>query len=275
MASATDWVTLAPAIAAAAGVGTIVGSAITTYGGRGREQREARSRALDCLEKLEVLRTGMSEEERINSSFVDLPEFRQVWVSCMVARVPRSVVDTYGKICDDARWRNLDYASDRQVTAVVSAVLLDRAARLVRDALYHARLARTVSWWRMKVSIRKSCERACRGPAWRLAAAVPVLWLFARVWSGGWRLRPGAEVFGAGVPGQEAFQRRAGEWFPAVAAAFVEVSGEPGQDVQPGHPGGRGDGPDDGGVPGGVPVAGAAGVLPGHHRPADLAFGSV
>src|SRR6266487_4382177 len=126
-----------------------------------------------------------------------------------------------------------------------------------------------------EVSIRKSCERACRGPAWRLAAAVPVLWLFARVWSGGWRLRPGAEVFGAGVPGQEAFQRRAGEWFPAVAAAFVEVSGEPGQDVQPGHPGGRGDGPDDGGVPGGVPVAGAAGVLPGHHRPADLAFGSV
>ncbi len=150
MASATDWVTLAPAIAAAAGVGTIVGSAITTYGGRGREQREARSRALDCLEKLEVLRTGMSDEERLNSSFVDLPEFRQLRVSCMVARVPRSVVDTYGKICDDARWRNLDYASDRQVTAVVSAVLLDRAARLVRDALYHARLARTVSWWRMK-----------------------------------------------------------------------------------------------------------------------------
>src|SRR2546429_3669398 len=96
--------------------------------------------------------------------------------------------------------------------------------------------------------MRKSCERACGGRAWRLVAVVRVLWLFARVWSGGWRLCPGAEVFGAGVPGQEAFQRRAGEWFPAVAAAFVEVSGEPGQDVQGGHPGGRGDGPDDGGV---------------------------
>jgi hypothetical protein len=122
----------------------------------------------------------------------------------------------------------------------------------------------------LAVSIRKSCERACRGPAWRLAAAMPVLWLFARVLSGGWRLRPGAEVFRAGVPGQEAFQRPAGERFPAVAAAFVQVGGEIGQDVEAGHPGGRGDGPDDGGVPGGVPVPGPAGVLPGHDRPADL-----
>ena len=55
--------------------------------------------------------------------------------------------------------------------------------------------------------------------------------------------------------GQEAFQRLAGGRFPAVAAACVEVLGEPGQDVEAGHPGGRGDGPDDGGVPGGVPVA--------------------
>src|SRR5208283_1820234 len=103
------------------------------------------------------------------------------------------------------------------------------------------------------VSIRKSCERACRRPAWRLATAMPVLSLFARVLSGGWRLCPGAEVFGAGVPGQEPFQRPAGERLAAVATAFVQVGGEVGQDVQPGHLGGRGDGPDDGGVPGGVP----------------------
>ena len=92
---------------------------------------------------------------------------------------------------------------------------------------------------------------------------------------GGRRLCPGAEVFGAGVPGQESFQCPACEGFPVVAAAFVEVGGEPGQDVEAGHPGGGGDGPDDGGVPGGVAVAGAAGVLPGHDRPADLAFGGI
>ena len=100
--------------------------------------------------------------------------------------------------------------------------------------------------------------------------------VFAAGLPGRWRrLCPGAEVAGAGVPGQEAFQCRAGEGFPAVAAAFVEVGGEPGQEVQAGHLGGGGDGPDHGGVPGGVPVAGAAGVLPGHDRAADHSLGGV
>jgi hypothetical protein len=64
---------------------------------------------------------------------------------------------------------------------------------------------------------------------------------------------------------------------PAVAAAFVEVSSEISEDVQAGHRGGGGggDGEDDGGVPCGVPVMGAAGVLPGHDRPADLALREV
>jgi hypothetical protein len=58
-------------------------------------------------------------------------------------------------------------------------------------------------------------------------------------------------VLRAGGPGQEALQCRAGRRFPAVAAACVEVGGEPGWDVEAGHPGGRGESPDDGGVPGG------------------------
>jgi hypothetical protein len=144
-------VTLAPAIAAAAGFGTIVGSAITTYGGHGQERREARSRALDCLEQIEVLRVEISTDEaRRLDSFVDLPEFRQLRVSSMMAGVPRSVIDTYGKICNDARWLNVTDLSDPQMAGILSAVLLDRAARLVRDALYHPRLTRTVSWWRVK-----------------------------------------------------------------------------------------------------------------------------
>ena len=50
----------------------------------------------------------------------------------------------------------------------------------------------------------------------------------------------------------------AGEGLAAVAAAFVEVGGQPGQDVQAGHLDGGGDGPDDGGEPGGLVIAGAA-----------------
>src|SRR5712691_638793 len=126
-----------------------------------------------------------------------------------------------------------------------------------------------------QVSIRKSCERACRGPTWRFAVATPVLALSARGLSGGRGPCPGAEVFGAGVPWEEAFQCRAGERFPAVAAAFVEVCGQVGQDVQPGHLGGGGDGPDDGRVPGGVPVMGAAGVFPGDDGASDHALRGV
>src|SRR5918998_4193824 len=97
------------------------------------------------------------------------------------------------------------------------------------------------------LSIRKSCERACRWPAWWFAVATPVAALFGRVLSGRWLLCPGGEVFGAGPPGQEAVQCGAGEWSPAIAAAFVGVGGEVGQDVQAGHLGGGGDAPDDGG----------------------------
>jgi hypothetical protein len=51
MAGGTDWAVLGPALAAAVGIGTITGAVITTYGGRGRERRKARSKALASLER--------------------------------------------------------------------------------------------------------------------------------------------------------------------------------------------------------------------------------
>ena len=113
--------------------------------------------------------------------------------------------------------------------------------------------------------MRGHAEGRCGGLRWPRRC-----WRYLRgVLSGGRGLCPGTEVFGAGVPWEEAFQCRAGERFAAVAAAFVEVCGQAGQDVQPGHLGGGGDGPDGGGVPGGVPVMGAAGVLPGDGGASD------
>src|SRR5665811_2079098 len=94
------------------------------------------------------------------------------------------------------------------------------------------------------VSIRKSRERACQRPTWRLLSATPVAALLIRGRGCRRRLGPGAEVFGAGVPWKEALQYRAGQRLPAVAAAFVEVGGQVGEQVQAGHPGGREDGPD-------------------------------
>src|SRR6478735_6124234 len=79
------------------------------------------------------------------------------------------------------------------------------------------------------VSIRKCCERAFRWPVWRSSLAAPVIALVCWFLSGRGRLCPGAEVCGAGVPGQEPFQGLPDEGLSAVAAAFVEVGGQVGE----------------------------------------------
>jgi hypothetical protein len=55
-------------------------------------------------------------------------------------------------------------------------------------------------------------------------------------------LRPRVPVFGTGFPGQEPVQFVACQGFPAVAAARVQVCGQVGQHVQPGHLGSGGGG---------------------------------
>jgi len=89
------------------------------------------------------------------------------------------------------------------------------------------------------------------------------------------RLAPGLAVGGCEVPGEEALEFRPGWRLAAVASAGVQVGGEVGEDVQPGHLGGAGDGPDPGGEPGGRVVAGAAGVLAGDDGPADRPLGDI
>src|ERR1700755_903063 len=80
------------------------------------------------------------------------------------------------------------------------------------------------------VRLRKSCDRACRRSARRLAATTPVPVLSHAGFLSGWRgLAPGAEVFPARGPGQESFQCLTGERLSAVAAAFVEVGSEVGE----------------------------------------------
>ena len=81
------------------------------------------------------------------------------------------------------------------------------------------------------VSTRKSCERARRNPARRSLAATPVAVLLVRGFAVRRWLGPGAEVLGAGVPGQEPGECLAGQGLSAVAAAFVEVGGQVGNGV--------------------------------------------
>src|SRR6266568_8233467 len=139
-----------------------------------------------------------------------------------------------------------------------------------------SRVTRSIGECRMSlVSTRKSCERARRHSAWRSLAATPVTVLLIRGSAVRRRLGPGAEVLGAGVPGQEPAECLAGQGLSVVAAAFIEVGGQVGDDVQPGQLGSRDDGPDTGGGPGGARVMGAASILPGHDRCPDRALGQV
>jgi hypothetical protein len=105
MPGGTDWASIVVAIVGAAGVGTVVGSAITTYGGRRQARQEIHSKALECLENFEVQRRAMTPEEaQIEELVSSTAVFRSLLVACMIAGVPRHVIDTYGSICDQDPW---------------------------------------------------------------------------------------------------------------------------------------------------------------------------
>ena len=57
-----------------------------------------------------------------------------------------------------------------------------------------------------KVSTRKSCEGHADGRLGRVATPGVGVFVRGSVGLRWWRLCPGAEVFGVGVPGQEAFE---------------------------------------------------------------------
>lgn len=183
MPGGTDWTALVPAIVAATGFGTVAGSAIATYGGRGSERRKIRSRALKCLENLEVIRGEMALKEpdpQQDKPLTSLPEFRQLRVSCMIAGVPPSVIDIYGKIGDDSPWLNTTDDSDPQASHILSAMLVDAAAQLIRDALYHPKPTRVTYRWRVKKLRDIAWKLYGPGPDMKEWTSFPVLY---RRWS--------------------------------------------------------------------------------------------
>lgn len=158
MAGGTDWAVLVPSIVAAVGFGTVAGAVVTTYGGRGRERRETRSKALANLEEVEVRRRTLPLNE---GPYYDYATFAKLSAECMIAGVPRSVLATYDQIC---------YASRRYVgpaplggqghasfdAAMASLWLTDEAAQLIRDTLWHPRLILPFHSWRTRRLRRKA-----------------------------------------------------------------------------------------------------------------------
>lgn len=151
MPGGTDWATLAPAIVAAVGVGTIAGSVITTYGGRGQQRRKVRSRALKQFESLEVIRETITDPHaEQDHPLTDMPAFKQLRVNCMIAGVPRSIIDVYGNIGDDGPWLGTVGDSDPVLSGMLSVKLGYAAAQLIRDALYRPTVTRVTYRWRVR-----------------------------------------------------------------------------------------------------------------------------
>jgi hypothetical protein len=157
MTGGTDWAVVAPAIIGAIGVGTFTGAVVTTYGGRGRERREARSKALGGLEEIEVTRRTLP---LVDGTYYDLATFTRFGTVCMIAGVSRSVVATYDQICDASRRFTVSVPSGDGITAFDAAMaslwLSDEAARLIGDTLWHPRLMFLVRWWRVRRLRRKA-----------------------------------------------------------------------------------------------------------------------
>ena len=168
-------------IAGSFGVGAILSAVVTTYGGKGRERRRARSKALARLMKIEVTRRTLPLAE---GTYYDMATFARLASACMIAGVPRPVVILYDEICevsrrftvrDDADSWHVDMlpmeasdmlaveasdmlaveASDMlaveasdMLAVEASVALADDAAHLLRDTLWRPALTFPRRWWR-------------------------------------------------------------------------------------------------------------------------------
>ena len=161
--------------------------------------------------------------------------YRQMFNKSLYLLAYGNIYSNQGAMTPGAGDETADGMSEAKIDQIVALMRAERyrfaPVRRVLIPKKNGKLRRSA------VSTRKSCERACRQPTWRFAVATPVAALPVRGLPVGRGLCPGSEVFGAGVPGQEPFQRRPGQGLPAVAPAFVEVGGEVGQLVEAGHPG--------------------------------------
>jgi hypothetical protein len=136
-------------IAGGFGVGGILAAVVTTYGGKGRELRKARSKALARLEKIEVTRRALPIDE---GSYYDMATFARLASACMIAGVPPSVIALYVKVCEVGRgFTAYDDPGGWQVhvRAVMASVsLANDATRLLRDTLWRPVLTSPRRWWR-------------------------------------------------------------------------------------------------------------------------------
>jgi hypothetical protein len=136
-----------PLIITSLTAGGAVGAVVTTYGGKSRERRQARSEVIACLQRIEVARLSKPTKDGLLYVAAD---FAELETKCMIAGVPRELVFLYKTASE--RWAGLtpskglgDQATDgKRALAEFLAVFafIDRAAELLTEALWHPLLSR-------------------------------------------------------------------------------------------------------------------------------------
>ena len=158
-AGSTSWLPLAAAVLGAVGFGTVTGSVITTYGGRARERRKARSKVMSSLERFETGRAARPLRDGIE---FDRTTFAELNSRCIIAGVPRNLVALYQEICQ--AHSRLQAADEEHREPLVIAHIMggfylsDQAARLIQNALLHPFRSRLLRWWRFRRLQRKAAD---------------------------------------------------------------------------------------------------------------------
>jgi hypothetical protein len=133
--------------------GGSAGALITTYGGKGRERRRARSDVIAALSAAEVARLSRPPEAGPSANPAEIAELQ---TKCMLAGVPRALPDLY-KLAND-RWRDkpappIETSADaapRVLRHVLAMRTIDEAASLLSGALWHPWLSRFAQPWRVR-----------------------------------------------------------------------------------------------------------------------------
>jgi hypothetical protein len=151
MPAGIDWAVILPTIFASVTSGTVAGAIISTYGGHGRERREARSSALTCLQKIEV---GRRTGSLAAGTPYDSKAFAELISASMIAGIPRSVTAVHDQIFHASHRLttpvtppiSLALSLDNRDAVLASVWLSNESARLVGDALWHPRFSVFHRW---------------------------------------------------------------------------------------------------------------------------------
>jgi hypothetical protein len=144
-----------PLIITSLTAGGAVGAVITTYGGKSRERRQARSEVIACLQRIEVARLSRPTKEGLLYVAAD---FAELETKCMIAGVPRELVFLYRTISERSAGLTPSKSPRGQPTDEKRALaeflaafaFISRAAELLTEALWHPLLSRPLRHRRME-----------------------------------------------------------------------------------------------------------------------------